>query len=73
MVVQLAEYLLLITHSNSYYESILSAIRKICSNGNHNLEKDATQLKINILGKKKLACYEWELLKSILAQTKSAT
>ena len=29
--------------------------------------------KINIFGKKKLACYEWELIKSILAQAKSAT
>ena len=29
--------------------------------------------KINIFGKKKLTCYEWELTKSILAQAKSAT
>ena len=28
--------------------------------------------KINIFGKKKLACYEWEPTKSILAQAKSA-
>ena len=29
--------------------------------------------KINIFGKKKLACYEWEPAKSILAQAKSET
>ena len=29
--------------------------------------------KINIFGKKKLTCYEWELTKSIHAQAKSAT
>ena len=29
--------------------------------------------KINTFGKKKLACYEWELTKSILAQAKSVT
>ena len=28
--------------------------------------------KINIFGKKKLACYEWELTKSIRAQAKSS-
>ena len=30
-------------------------------------------VQINIFGKKKLACYEWEPTKSILAQAKSAT
>ena len=29
--------------------------------------------KINIFGKEKLACYEWEPTKSIYAQAKSAT
>ena len=29
--------------------------------------------KINIFGKKKLACYEWEPTKSVFAQVKSAT
>ena len=29
--------------------------------------------KINVCGKQKLACYEWEPTKSILAQAKSAT
>ena len=29
--------------------------------------------KMNIFGKKKLACYEWEPTKPILAQAKSAT
>ena len=29
-------------HSNSYYESIFSLIRKICTDGHHNLGKDAT-------------------------------
>ena len=86
----------MIPHSNSYCGSILSTIRKICTDGRHNLEKDATQghastnvytettsiqnnlpgiliPEINIFGKKKLACYEWEPTKSILAQAKSAT
>ena len=86
----------MIPHSNPYCESILSTVRKICTDGYHNLEKDATLghastnaytettfirnnllgiliPKINIFGKKKLACYEWEPTKSILAQTKSAT
>ena len=29
--------------------------------------------KINIFGKKKLACYEWEPTKSVFTQVKSAT
>ena len=69
------------TYLNSYCESIFSTIRKICTDGLHNLGKDATQNhtatslytettsirknllgilipKVNIFGKKKLACYE---------------
>ena len=93
---EFAKFLLLIPHSNSYCESVFSTIRKICTDGRHNLGKDATQghastsvymettsirnnllgiliPKINIFGKKKLACYEWEPTKSIFAQAKSAT
>ena len=92
----LNNFLLLISHSNLYCESIFSAIRKICTDARHNLRKDAapghqsiseyteaTSIrnnllrilipKINIFGKKKLACYEWEPTKSILAQAKSPT
>ena len=70
-------------------------VRKICTDGRHNLGKDATPghpstsiytettsirnnlaeiptPKIKIFGKKKLACYEYEPTKSILAQAKSA-
>ena len=38
----LAKFLLLIPHSNSFCESVFSTIRKICSDGRHNLGKDAT-------------------------------
>ena len=38
----LAKFLLLIPHSNSFCESVYSTIRKICSDGRHNLGKDAT-------------------------------
>ena len=37
----LAKFLLLILHSNSFCESVFSTIRKICSDGRHNLGKDA--------------------------------
>ena len=62
------------------------AIRKIFTDGRHNLEKDATQghastsvytktgiliPKINIFGKKKLAHYEWEPTNYVLARAKS--
>ena len=33
----------MIPHSNFYCQSILSTIRKICTDARHNLEKDATQ------------------------------
>ena len=85
----------MIFHSNSCFESIFSTIRKICTDGCHNLKKDATQNhactsvymettsiksnrfgilipKINIFGKKNLACYEWEPTKSILVQAQFA-
>ena len=39
----LAKFLLLIPHSNSYCESVFSTIRKICTDGRHNLGKNATQ------------------------------
>ena len=93
---EFAKFRLLIPLSNSYCESIFSTIRKICTDGRHNLGKDATQghastsvyskttsirnnflgiliPKINIFGKKKLACYKWEPANSIVAQAKSAT
>ena len=89
-------HLILIPHSNSYCESIFSTIRKICTDGLHNLGKDATQdhtatslytettsirknllgiliPKVNIFGKKKLACYEWEPTNTILTGANSAT
>ena len=37
------KFLLLISHSNSYCESILSGIGKIFTDGRHNLGKDGTQ------------------------------
>ena len=40
---EFAKILLLIPHDNSYCESIFSTIRKICTDGCHNLGKDATQ------------------------------
>ena len=40
---EFAKFLLLIPHSNSYCESIFSTARKICTNGRHNLGKNATQ------------------------------
>ena len=84
---EFAKFLLLVPHSNLYCKSKFSTIRKIYTDGRHNLGKDATQghasssvyteniliPKINIFGNKKLACYKWEPTKSILAQTKSAT
>ena len=39
---ELAKFLLLISHSNSYCESILSGIGKIFTDGRHNLGKDGT-------------------------------
>ena len=42
-LVQFAKFLLLIAHSNPYCESIFSTIRKICTEGCHNIGKDATQ------------------------------
>ena len=41
-LVEFDKYLLLIPHSNSYSESIFSKIRKICTDGCHNLGKDVT-------------------------------
>ena len=38
----LAKFLILIPHSDSFCESVFSTIRKICSDGRHNLGKDAT-------------------------------
>ena len=46
--------------------SIFSTIKKICTDGCILIPK------INVFGKK-LPCYEWEPLKFILAQVKSAT
>ena len=86
----------MIPHSNSCYEIIFCIIRKIRTDGHHNLGKDATPghsstsvytettsirnslfeiliPKINIFGKNKLVCYEWEPTKSILASAKFAT
>ena len=40
---EFAKFLLLILHSNSYCESIFSTTRKICTDGRHNLVKDAKQ------------------------------
>ena len=39
---EFAKFLLLISHSNSYCESILSGIGKIFPDGCHNLGKDGT-------------------------------
>ena len=39
---EFAKFLLLILHSNSYWESIFNTIIKICSDSRHNLGKDAT-------------------------------
>ena len=41
-LVEFVKVLLLIPHSNSYCEIIVSTIRKICTDGLHNLGKDAT-------------------------------
>ena len=41
---EFAKFLLLISHSNSFCESIFSAIGKICTDGAHNLGKYATQV-----------------------------
>ena len=40
---EFAKFLLLILHSNSYCGSIFSTTRKICTDGCHNLVKDAKQ------------------------------
>ena len=40
---QLAKFLLLIPHSNSYCESVFSTIRKICTDYHYNLGKNAQQ------------------------------
>ena len=37
---KLVKFLLLITHSNVYCESIFSTVKKICSDDRHNLGKD---------------------------------
>ena len=43
LLVELAQILLLIPHSNAYCESIFSTVRKICTDGRHNLGKNATE------------------------------
>ena len=63
-------------------------MRKIYNDGRHTLGKESVYTEtvsirnnllgilipqINIFGKKKLACYEWEPAKSIHAQAKSPT
>ena len=40
---EFANFLLLIPHSNSFFESIFSTVKKVCSDGPHNLRKDATK------------------------------
>ena len=40
---EFAKFLFLIPHGNSFCESIFSTIRKTCTDGRHNLGKDATQ------------------------------
>ena len=42
-IAEFSKFLLLILHSNSYCESIFSTTRKICTDGRHNLVKDAKQ------------------------------
>ena len=93
---KLAKVLLLIPHSNSYCESVFSTIRKICTDGRHNLGKDAAKghastsvykdtttirnnligiliTKINIFGRRKIQCYEWEPPKQVITHAKSVT
>ena len=43
VLVQLVRVLLLIPHSNAYCESVFSTVRKICTDGRHNLGKNTTQ------------------------------
>ena len=43
VLVQLVRVLLLIPQSNSYCESVFRTVRKICTDGRHNLGKNATQ------------------------------
>ena len=43
VLVKLAQAMLLIPHSNAYCESIFSTVRKICTDGRHNLGKNAEQ------------------------------
>ena len=81
-------FLLSILHNNSYCESIFSTIRKICTDASRqghassNVYAETRVIRNNLLGilipkinifRKKLACCEWEPIKCILAQAKSAT
>ena len=43
VLVQLVRILLLIPHSNAYCESVFSTVRKIYTDGRHNLGKNTTQ------------------------------
>ena len=81
---ELEKFLLLISHSKSYYGSIFCTIRSALTvaitlgkddtaPGHPSTSVNTKTTSTNIFGKKKLACYEWDPTKSILAQAKSAT